>query len=64
MGSLIGGGKKIKAPTAKKVEPLPKITSEAEDDALQKASGGGGFESTILTGNLIPKKTGKRTKLG
>ena len=65
MGSILGGGKKVKAPAATKVSPVPTITTEAGDEALRKASGSGaGFASTILTGSLVPKKTGKRTKFG
>lgn len=60
MGGILGGGKKVKAPVAKKVEPLPEITTEAEDAALQKAAGGGGFADAVITGNLIPKSTGKK----
>ncbi len=63
MGGILGGGKKVKAPTPTKVSPAPTITSEAEDDALKKATGGGGFASTILTGDLVPKRTGKKTRL-
>ncbi len=62
MGGLVG--KKVKSPTPAKVSPAPTITTEAEDEALRKASGGGGFAAQILTGNLIPESTGKKRIFG
>jgi hypothetical protein len=64
-GILGGGGKKVKAPTPQKAAPVPTVATDAEDEALQRAKGAGrGFESTIITGSLVPKSKGKFTRLG
>ena len=61
MGGLLGGSKP-KAPKPKEVAPAPTITSEAEDEALQRAGRRrGGYSSQIITGSLVPEMTGKGT---
>lgn len=58
MGSLVGA-KKVKAPKATAVSPVPEVTTEAEDEALRKQQTGKGFASQIFTGDLVPPKKGK-----
>jgi len=61
MGGLFGGSKP-KPPKVTQVAPAPTISSEAEDDALQRAGRRrGGYAAQIITGSLIPEGGGKGT---
>lgn len=61
MGGLFGG-KKVSTPKVQKVSPPPAVTSEMADTAMAGA-GKGGFESTFITGDLVPP-TKRKTVLG
>ena len=63
MGGMFGGKK---APTPKVPPPpaIPEVGEETEDFAMRAARRRRGFASTILTGQLTPMGTGKKTVLG
>ena len=62
MGGMFGK----KAPTPKVPPPpaIPEVGEEVEDYAMRAARRRQGFPSTIITGQLTPVSTGKKTVLG
>ena len=65
MGGLFGGKSKVvQPPPVPPPPPVPVVQEEAEEFALKEKRGRSGFEQTFLTGNLIPKPTGKKKTLG
>jgi hypothetical protein len=65
MAGLFGGGGSSKAPPLPPVPPPPVIPQQSAAATDQvPAARTNGFQKTILTGDLEPTPTGKKTLLG
>jgi hypothetical protein len=64
MGGLFSKQKKVKATPVPAPVPSPEVSEETGEEAMKKALKRGGRGKTILTGNLVPMSTGKKTTLG
>ena len=64
MGGIFGGGRRVTPPTVQRVSPPPTVSQESSDWAMRRAQSTSGFQQTILTGDLRPRSTGRRTVLG
>lgn len=63
MGGVFSKPKKPKPPPIPSAPALPEVGPEVSESAVRQARRRGGFEKTIITGELEPKKK-KRTVLG
>ncbi len=63
MGGMFGGGSRVRPPAVQRASPPPTVTTESEDSAMRRAGQAGGYESTRITGDLVPP-TRRRTTLG
>lgn len=64
MGGLFSKPKTPEMPPVPPPPPIPEVGEETEEFATRQARRRRGFASTILTGMLRPKPTGKKTALG
>jgi len=66
VGGLFGMGDapEIKMPEVPAPAAIPESSSEGSDWAMRAAMKRSGFQKAILTGNLKPMSTGKKTVLG
>ena len=65
MGSIFGGKpKKVTPPPVPDPAPIPEVSEEVSDEAMRKAVRRSGRRKTIITGNLVPMSTGKKTTYG
>lgn len=58
------GGHSASAPHVPNPPPIPEVGPETEDWAQKQARRKQGFSKTIITGELVPMGTGKKTVLG
>jgi hypothetical protein len=56
--------KAVKAPPVPAPATIPDTAPEAGEDEAKRVRRQMGYQKQILTGNLTPKSTGKRTTLG
>ena len=64
MSGLFSKPKTVKAPSVPAPIPLPEVSEETGEEAMRKAVKRSGRNKTIITGNLVPKSTGRKTVLG
>jgi len=64
MGSLFSKPKTVKSPLIASPGAVPVVSPGVEEEAMKKMRKRYGFEKTILTGQLVPVSTGKKTTLG
>ncbi len=55
---------KVELPEVKPPEPIPELDEETEEQRMKKLMKRTGFTKSILTGDLSPSTTGKKTLLG
>lgn len=60
----MGGSPKVKSPPVPPPPPIPEVGPEVEDWAMKMAKKKRGFSKTIITGELVPMGTGRKTVLG
>jgi len=63
MGGLFGAPKP-KTPQPPPPTPIPEVGAETGDYAAKMARKRKGYMSTVVTGSLAPKPSGKKTLLG
>ncbi len=64
MGGLFDKPKVVKTPPVPPPPPIPVVQDEAAEFEVKEQARRSGFQQTFLTGNLIPKSTGKKRFLG
>ena len=65
MGSVFGEKpKKVTPPVPDPPQAVPVASTEAEDFAAKQQAKKSGATKAFLTGNLIPKSSGKKKTLG
>ena len=64
MGQLFAKPKKFTPAVIPSPGAVPVVSPGVEEEAMKKMRKRYGFEKTILTGQLVPVSTGKKTTLG
>jgi hypothetical protein len=64
MASLFSSPKSVKAPPVPEPELEPEVDEEVGDIEKRRARRRRGRRQAILTGELVPESTGKKTLLG
>jgi hypothetical protein len=58
------GAGQVKTPPVSAPQAIPDASDEAGDTLAKKTKRKSGYQKTILTGDLVPESTGKKTTLG